>query len=66
TVNYIISENADLKIFDQYGKLSHVQTLNYAKQSEKIDISSLSSGTYFYFIQDINGNSKTEKLVVIK
>lgn len=66
TVNYIISENADLKIFDQYGKLSHVQTLNYAKQSEKIDVSSLSSGTYYYFIEDKAGKSNTEKLIVIK
>ncbi len=66
TVNYIISENADLKIFDQYGKLIYVKTLNFAKQSEKIDISTLSSGTYFYYIEDINRKSKTEKLVVIK
>jgi hypothetical protein len=66
TVNYNLAENGEFKIFDQFGKLVHVQTLNYAKQSEKVDISALSSGTYFYYIQDINGKSKAEKLVVIK
>jgi len=66
TINYNISENSTLNIYDSYGKLVLVQTLNYAKQSEKIDISSLVPGTYFYHIKDSNGISKAEKLVIIK
>jgi hypothetical protein len=66
TINYNISENSILNIYDSYGKLVFVQTLNYAKQSEKIDISSLVPGTYFYHIKDSNGISKAEKLVIIK
>jgi hypothetical protein len=66
TINYNISENSNLNIYDSYGKLVFVQTLNYAKQSEKIDISRLNAGTYFYHIKDSNGISKAEKIVIIK
>lgn len=66
TINYYITENAEFRIFDQFGKLIYVKTLNYAKQSDRIDLTSLSSGTYYYHIHDLKGNSKTEKLVVIK
>lgn len=66
TVNYQIEKNADIKFFDHLGNIIIIQTLNKAKQSEKINISALSAGTYYYFIENSSGKSKTEKLIIIK
>jgi sugar lactone lactonase YvrE len=67
TIDFALTEKSYFELYDIFGAKRKEVTLVSSKQSEKINLSDIDSGLYFYSVFDRKENNiKTGKLIIIK